>query len=63
MNANSLLEAPSFRVGSHQFTGTTRNEEIPVWLRTLHTAREIGRSGYLDALGWSRGDPGGGALV
>ena len=22
MNANSLLEAPSFRVGSHQFTGT-----------------------------------------
>jgi len=48
---------------SYEFIGTTRNEEIPVWLRTLHTAREKGRAGYLDALGWSRGDPGGGALA
>jgi hypothetical protein len=44
---------------SYQFIGTTRNDEVPVWLRTLHTARETGKAGYLDALGWSRGDPGG----
>ncbi len=27
MNANSLLEAPSFRVGSHQFTPVDANHE------------------------------------
>jgi hypothetical protein len=44
---------------SYQFIGTTRGDVVPVWLRTLHTAREKGSAGYLDALGWSRGDPGG----
>ncbi|MFA4928255.1 MAG: hypothetical protein WC558_07045 [Patulibacter sp.] len=44
---------------TYEFIGTTRNDEVPVWLRTLHTAREKGKAGYLDALGWSRGDPGG----
>lgn len=47
----------------YSFIGTTRNDEVPAWLRSLHQGRVRAQLGYLDPLGCSHGDPGGGVLA
>ena len=50
------------KIVSYEFIGTTRNEEIPVWLRSLHQGRAKAGAGWSDPLGWDSGG-GGGALA
>ncbi len=49
------------KVSSYEFIGTTRNEEIPTWLLSLHRGRARAVIGMSDPLGWDSG--GGGALA
>lgn len=51
------------KITSYEYIGTTRNDEIPAWLRNLHKDRKKAWAGGLDPLGWGAGDPGGGALA
>lgn len=57
LNEDRELPAQLETIESHYtFIGTTRNDEIPVWLQMIHRGKV--RHGFIDALGW---DPGGAA--